>query len=67
MPSFFCPAPQTFYPSCFQPLLTPYELEVALGSTAWKDNYPMDYYSSSGGPWSNIHHRLSASNTADTK
>lgn len=36
-----------------QPLLTAYELQVALGEASWSDVYPMDYYSSSGGPWSN--------------
>ncbi len=36
-----------------KPLLTPYELAVALGSTKWKeDNYPMDFYANdSTGPW----------------
>jgi 2-(3-amino-3-carboxypropyl)histidine synthase len=29
-----------------RPLLTPYEAEVALGDTVWKEVYPMDYYSS---------------------
>jgi diphthamide synthase subunit DPH2 len=36
-----------------QPLLTAYELQVALGEVPWAEVYPMDYYSSSGGPWSN--------------
>lgn len=36
-----------------QPLLTAYELQVALGEATWQEVYPMDYYSSSGGPWSN--------------
>jgi hypothetical protein len=35
--------------------LSPYELFVCLESTPWQDNYPMDYYSTSGGPWSNYH------------
>lgn len=35
------------------PILTPYELEVALGLTAWRDVYPMDYYSKDGGTWTN--------------
>ena len=26
------------------PLLTPYELSVALGRTTWQDAYPMDFY-----------------------
>jgi len=36
-----------------QPLLNPYELEVALGRSEWLDVYPMDYYSDDGGVWSN--------------
>lgn len=39
-------------PSC-QPLLSPYELEVAMGATQWRSVYPMDYYSREGGPWTN--------------
>mmetsp|Transcript_28687 Transcript_28687/g.82061 ORF Transcript_28687/g.82061 Transcript_28687/m.82061 type:complete len:355 (+) Transcript_28687:324-1388(+) len=35
------------------PLLTPYEAHVAFGDVAYKDVYPMDYYSNRGGPWSN--------------
>jgi len=35
------------------PLLTPYEAHVAFGDLAYKDVYPMDYYSNKGGPWSN--------------
>ena len=38
-----------------KPLLTPYELEVALNKTSWKEVYPMDYYSSDGGSWSNYY------------
>lgn len=35
-----------------KPLLTPYELAVALKHTEWCEPYPMDYYSySSKGPW----------------
>jgi 2-(3-amino-3-carboxypropyl)histidine synthase len=40
-----------------RPILTPYELEVMLGGKEWEDVYPMDYYSSAGGPWANMHHR----------
>jgi len=36
-----------------QPLLTPYEAFVALGAAEWRDVYPQDYYSKSGGPWAN--------------
>jgi 2-(3-amino-3-carboxypropyl)histidine synthase len=35
------------------PILTPYELFVALEETSWRTDYPMDYYSYAGGPWSN--------------
>jgi len=35
------------------PLLTPYEAHVAFGDVAYRDVYPMDYYSNKGGPWSN--------------
>jgi len=34
-----------------KPLLSPYEAEVALQSTAWRQVYPMDFYSSEGGTW----------------
>lgn len=34
-----------------KPLLTSYEIEVALKETEWKDVYPMDFYSSDGGKW----------------
>lgn len=36
-----------------KPLLTPYEAHVAFGKVAYKDVYPMDYYSNRGGPWAN--------------
>ncbi len=35
-----------------RPLLTPYEAEVALETTEWKEVYPMDFYSQNGGSWS---------------
>lgn len=36
------------------PLLTPYELNVALGVIEWQSVYPMDYYSKESlGPWTN--------------
>lgn len=38
-----------------RPLLSPYEAEVALKSTTWKDVYPMDFYSRNGGSWSVYH------------
>lgn len=38
-----------------KPVLNPYELFVCLEETPWRDNYPMDFYSHAGGPWSNYH------------
>ncbi len=38
-------------------MLTPYELEVCLDQTKWKEVYPMDFYSLDGGSWSNMYHR----------
>ena len=38
-----------------KPVLTPYELMVALEETSWQEVYPMDYYAQTGGPWSNYH------------
>ncbi len=35
--------------------LNPYEAFVCLEETEWRENYPMDYYSQAGGPWSNYH------------
>ena len=41
-----------------RPLLTPYELNVALGSTPWREVYPMDFYGNeSPGPWTVHHHK----------
>jgi 2-(3-amino-3-carboxypropyl)histidine synthase len=34
-----------------KPLLTPYEAEVALRATEWRQIYPMDFYSADGGEW----------------
>ena len=35
-----------------RPLLTPYELNVALKEVEWKQDYPMDFYAyDSLGPW----------------
>jgi len=34
-----------------KPILTPYELEVALQETAWREVYPMDFYASEGNSW----------------
>jgi 2-(3-amino-3-carboxypropyl)histidine synthase len=38
-----------------RPVLNPYELFVCLDETPFRKNYPMDYYSEAGGPWSNYH------------
>ena len=35
-----------------KPILTPYELEVAMKETAWREVYPMDFYENSGNSWS---------------
>eukprot|EP00930_Biecheleria_cincta_P082547 TRINITY_DN72260_c0_g1_i1.p1 TRINITY_DN72260_c0_g1~~TRINITY_DN72260_c0_g1_i1.p1 ORF type:complete len:499 (+),score=81.92 TRINITY_DN72260_c0_g1_i1:26-1498(+) len=35
------------------PMLSSYEAHVAFGEQAYKDVYPMDYYSNKGGPWAN--------------
>jgi 2-(3-amino-3-carboxypropyl)histidine synthase len=40
-----------------KPILTPYETEVALGHTEWKEVYPMDYYSTDAGAWGNMSYR----------
>lgn len=40
-----------------KPIITPYELEVAMSETVWQDVYPMDYYSNDGGKWANMAHR----------
>ena len=36
-----------------KPLLSPYEAEVALEATAWRERYPMDFYARGSGPWTN--------------
>lgn len=38
-----------------KPILSPYELNVALGEEKWQDVYPMDYYKIESGKWSNYH------------
>jgi len=35
------------------PLLNPYEAEVCLGGIDWQSIYPMDFYSKTGGKWTN--------------
>lgn len=49
-----CPRLSLDWGEAFEkPMLTPYEAHVAFGNFAYKDVYPMDYYSNRGGPWSN--------------
>ncbi|CAE7725781.1 Dph1 [Symbiodinium pilosum] len=49
-----CPRLSMDWGSSYEkPLLTPYEAHVAYGGLAYKDVYPMDYYSNKGGPWAN--------------
>lgn len=40
-----------------QPLLSPYEADVALEETAWRQVYPMDFYAKGSGPWTNMHEK----------
>lgn len=61
-----CPRLSVDWGHCFSdggeaaaPLLSPYELHVALEETEFVEEYPMDFYSNEGGPWANYH--------ADTK
>ena len=48
-----CPRLSIDWGTAFKkPLLTPYELAVAMKHTDWCESYPMDYYSyTSTGPW----------------
>lgn len=48
-----CPRLSIDWGSAFdQPLLSPYELSVALGNIKWQPTYPMDYYANESlGPW----------------
>ena len=38
-----------------KPILTPYELEVAMDEIDFSDVYPMNFYASGGGPYTNPH------------
>lgn len=38
-----------------KPVLSPYELNVALGEEDWREVYPMDFYRVGSGKWSNYH------------
>lgn len=48
-----CPRLSIDWGTAFKkPLLTPYEIAVALNHIGWADSYPMDYYANeSTGPW----------------
>lgn len=51
-----CPRLSVDWGHFFQkPVLSPYELCVALGEESWKDVYPMDFYKAGSGKWSNYH------------
>lgn len=53
-----CPRLSIDWGSAFaRPVLTPYEALVALEQTEWREVYPMDYYASGSGPWTNPHHK----------
>lgn len=48
-----CPRLSIDWGSAFRaPLLNPYEAQVAFGAESWRDVYPMDFYSKTGGSWS---------------
>jgi 2-(3-amino-3-carboxypropyl)histidine synthase len=38
-----------------KPVLSPYELNVALDEEKWREVYPMDFYTMNSGRWSNYH------------
>jgi len=38
-----------------KPVLSAYELNVALGEEKWREVYPMDFYKAGSGKWSNYH------------
>ncbi|GFR72766.1 2-(3-amino-3-carboxypropyl)histidine synthase subunit 1 [Elysia marginata] len=48
-----CPRLSIDWGAAFEkPLLTPYEMSVALQLTSWQSTYPMDYYANDSlGPW----------------
>lgn len=48
-----CPRLSIDWGAAFKaPLLNPYEAQVAFGAETWKEVYPMDFYSKTGGSWS---------------
>ena len=40
-----------------KPVLSAYELNVALNEEKWRDVYPMDFYTMNSGRWSNYHEK----------
>lgn len=54
-----CPRLSIDWSGAFEkPLLTPYELNVALGETEWRSTYPMDFYAKESlGPWTPNHRK----------
>ncbi len=46
------------------PLLTPYEVLVALEAVPWQTPYPMDYYARGSGEWTNYHKEGAATDNA---
>jgi 2-(3-amino-3-carboxypropyl)histidine synthase len=58
-----CPRLSIDWSSAFdRPILTPYELNVALGECKWQEIYPMDFYAKESlGPWTPNHQPSSSS------
>ena len=51
-----CPRLSVDWGAAFaEPLLSAYELFVALEQTEWREVYPMDFYKKGGGPWTNYY------------
>ena len=60
-----CPRLSVDWGTAFtKPLLNPYEAEVALATAEWAPVYPMDYYASGSGSWTN-YHKPETSGTAE--
>eukprot|EP00127_Corallochytrium_limacisporum_P003326 Clim_evm15s148 gene=Clim_evmTU15s148 len=53
-----------------KPLLSPYELNVAMGVIPWQEVYPMDFYANESlGPWTpnNEHHRTNRTSMSSSR
>ena len=51
-----CPRLSVDWGTAFsKPLLSPYELFVAVGEAAWREEYPQDFYAKGSGPWTNFY------------